>query len=468
MKNNDTNKNLTPAERMAMEAEAAALFTKRKKLLAFLKADEAAKKDATAEVTEVPKKEEDVTAEVTEVPEKEEEATVEVVETPEKEEKVTVEVAETPEKEEETTAETVITEVTEDSVDEENSDEPFDLDGILGDWNKKEELPDSEKSDVPTLVIQTPEKENENASTRNATAKNENKKVKKNTKSKDFNILKPILVAFAIVLLAAILICTIVPAFRKEDSSDANQQPSTNQPVDTQPSVDAPDNTVDQKFNMAEFKQSVVKIAAQLTEEDINANTDIFVENIGEDKLVELIKKHGELNVQKAIAEMLSFVPEVKTMQYVANNELNYNPNASEDYDSKLQELKSAYVAATGKNPDGVLMSLEGYEINKSNRAAMESLILETGDTALLEWYKAKSEAFDTMMNQNRDNQTAEAYKNEVKLELVNSKGTIDLLTLQLEKEVSGQLNVMDNVSMKYTEAYKQFVLNNYIYVIAK
>ena len=97
----------------------------------------------------------------------------------------------------------------------------------------------------------------------------------------------------------------------------------------------------------------------------------------------------------------------------------------------------------------------------------MEAMIIKTGDTALLEWYKAKTGAFDTMMQQNRDNKTAEAYKEDVMLELISSTGTVKLLELQLEQETAGTLTVMDLVSMQYTDAYRDFVLHNYIYVVA-
>lgn len=318
------------------------------------------------------------------------------------------------------------------------------------------------------------------------------KKDKKKKESKDSGILLPILVAFAVVIIAGGLIFSLVPHFRGEEPDqppvDTNapadtQQPSdTDAPVDTQKpedtdapvdtpkpdDTDAPAEPVKPEFVMADFKASVVNITSQLTDEaDIAANVDIFVENIGEDKLKELIEKSGELNVQKAIAEMLAFVPEIKMQQYITNNGLDYNPNADSDYSEKLEQLKGIYVDATGKNPDGVLMSLEGYEMNKSNRAAMEAMIIETGDTALLEWYKAKTATFDLRMKQMRDTETAEKYKEEVKLELVNSTGTVKLFELQLEQEVAGTLSVMDNVSMRYTEDYNQFVLNNYMYVIA-
>ena len=221
-------------------------------------------------------------------------------------------------------------------------------------------------------------------------------------------------------------------------------------------------------FDVTQFVTSAVNISGQLTDdENIAANVNIFVENIGEDKLKELVEKHGELNVQKAIAEMLAFVPEIKMQQYVAKNGLDYNPNAVEDYDENLLAADEAYRAATNRNPDGALMSLEGYDTHKANREAIKALIIESGDTALLTWYEAKTDGFDLMKNQIRDTEAAEAYKEEVKLELANSKGTIKLLELQLEKEASGELTVMDNVSMQYTADYNQFILNNYMYVVA-
>ena len=239
-------------------------------------------------------------------------------------------------------------------------------------------------------------------------------------------------------------------------------------PVGSGSQVETPGGTVNPGIVLSEgFQSGIVNIAKSLTDDEVTANVDILVKNIGEDKLVELVGKYGELSVQKAIAEYLAFVPEVKMQQYIANNGLNYNPNAADDYSQKLDATDEAYREATGKNPNGALMSLEGYDTYKSNREAMKTLIIESGDTALLAWYEAKTDGYDLMIQQNKDTETALAYKETVKTEIITSQGAVKLLEIQLEQEANGTLAVMDNVSMEYTEAYNTFILNNYIYVIA-
>jgi len=94
-------------------------------------------------------------------------------------------------------------------------------------------------------------------------------------------------------------------------------------------------------------------------------------------------------------------------------------------------------------------------------------LIAETGDVYLLAWYTTTTAAADRMYQQLEDTEKAEAYKEEVKLEIVNSAGSVKLLELQIDKEAKGELIAMDNMSMNYTEAYTQFILNNYLYVVA-
>jgi len=332
-----------------------------------------------------------------------------------------------------------------------------------------EETPAQEVETPVETVEETPAKE-----------KTSEKKPKKERKSKDSGILLPILSAFAIVLLAGVLIITCVdncagnnqtPPVDTDTLTDTQQPVDTDKPTDTQKPVDTDkpidtDSTV--KFDMSAFKTSVVNIANQLTdEEDVSTNVDIFVENIGEEEIKELIEKYGELNVQKAIAEFLAFVPEIKMQQYVTNNGLNYNLNAEDDYNTLLLEADDAYKAYTGKNPDGALMSLEGYDIHKSNREAIKELIADTGDMALLGWYIIKTDGYDLMMKQINDTKVAEEYKEEVKLEIVNSEGSIKLLKLQMEEEANQKLIVMDDISMQYTESYQKFILNNYMYVVA-
>jgi len=246
-----------------------------------------------------------------------------------------------------------------------------------------------------------------------------------------------------------------------------NEQPPITDPDDNNPPIsgDVTPGTDEDAFDMDAFVVSTVNIANTLTDdEDIATNVDIFAEKIGANKLEELVEKYGELTVQKAIAEYIAFVPEIKMNQYINNNGLVYNPNAADDYYQMMDEADKAYTDATGKNPNGALMSLEGYDTYKSNREAMKALIAESGDVALLTWYEAKTTGYDAMVQQNNDTEAALAYKEEVKLELVNNvNGSVKLLELQLEQKVSGT----DAGTLKYTDVYAEFVINNYMYVVA-
>lgn len=243
-----------------------------------------------------------------------------------------------------------------------------------------------------------------------------------------------------------------------------NEVPGTDAPVDTDVSADT-DAPVEFEFDMVAFVASVENIAKTITtDENVPANVKVFFEKISEDKLVELVGEHGELSVQKAFAEFLVFVPEIKMNQYISNNGLDYNLKAKNDWYNKLDEAEAVYKKATGKNAEGAFMSLEGYDTFKDNREAMKAFIIKSGDTALLTWYEAKTTSFDLMIKQERDTEKAHAYKEEVKLELVNNvDGSVKLIELQLEQKINGT----NADTLDYAEAYREFIINNYMYVVA-
>ena len=264
-----------------------------------------------------------------------------------------------------------------------------------------------------------------------------------------------------IAALVGILIMLILMNFGQDnnqlpDGGSANPDSGV---VDTTPGLD------ELEFDMDAFVVSVENIANTLTtDENISTNVDIFVEKIGEDKLAKLVKEYGELPVQKAIAEYLAFTPAIKMNQYIKNNGLDYNPNAMNDWYDKLDAAEAAYKAETGKNPEGAFMSLEGYDTYKDNREAMKALIIESGDTALLSWYEAKTDGYDVMVQQKRDTEAANAYKEQIKLELVNNvNGSVKLIELQLEQKVNGT----NADTLDYAEAYEEFIISNYMYVVA-
>jgi len=430
------------------------------------------------EVTETPEEEVEVPVMVAEAPEEEaevaeevtEEVADEVTETPEEEVEAPVMVAEAPEEEAE-----VAEEVTEEVTDEVT------------------ETPE-EEVEAPVMVAEAPEEEAEVAEevtdeATNGGGNDDNKKL--------FIIA---LIASGVIIAGLIIALIIALATSGNNESpvvdpgtttapigvvDTSTIPGTTEPTvpgTTEPTVPSttpgttpgttdPDTPIvePEQFDMTEFLNSTSNIAKELTdEEDIAANVAILGEKIGSEKLKELVGKYGELAVQTAIAEYLAFVPEIKMNQYISKNGLSYNPNATDDYYQNLEDADKAYFEATGKNANGALMSLDGYDIHKSNREAMKALIAETGDAALLTWYEAKITGYDEMVKANADTDVAEAYKEEVKLELVtNANGSLKLLELQLEKEAKGELTVMDLVSMQYTADYNTFVLANYMYVVA-
>ena len=273
-------------------------------------------------------------------------------------------------------------------------------------------------------------------------------------------VLKWIIGTVASVALVGIMIMLILMYKGKNDQiTDPGADNPNNDIVDNVPG----DTVVE--FDMDAFVTSVTSIANTLTtDEDIATNADILADKIGADKLSELVGKYGELTVQKAVAEYLAFVPEIKMNQYINNKGLAYNPNAVDDYYQNLLDADNAYMEATGKNPNGALMSLEGYDTHKSNREAMKALIIESGDTALLTWYEAKTTGYDTMAQQTNDTETALVYKEEVKLEIINNvNGSVKLLELQLEQNVNGT----NAETLEYTDVYAEFIINNYMYVVA-
>jgi hypothetical protein len=272
----------------------------------------------------------------------------------------------------------------------------------------------------------------------------------------------------SIALVIAVLAVGLWFGGRNSVTTPSDSAGNSNGAVVEDSTGDLNDGDVEANFDIQAFTNGAVNIAKQYTvDESIDANVDILVKNIGEDKLVEFIGKYGELNVQKGLAELVTFAPDVKMNQYISNNALDYNPNAADEYSDMLLKATEAYKAETGKNPDGALMSLDGYDTHKFNREAIKQLIIDSGDTALLTWYEAKTSGYDLMVKQNKDTAKAEEYRETVKAEILNSQGTADLLALQLEQEANGTLIAVDNASMQYTEDYNNFIINNYMYVIA-
>ncbi len=418
-------KKLTPKERMEAEARIAALRAEANSISRTLKKDDEIGKPVEAPAEEVPEEETPVEVVAEEVPEEEAPVEAPAEEVPEEETPVEVVAEEVPE--EETPVEVVAEEVT---------DEEAPVEAPAEEVPEEEAPVEASAEEVPeeeTPVEALAEEVTEGQAIVEAPAK-ENGFIK---------FLKWFGAIVGIGALAGIFIMLMVMQFGKG-----------NQVIDN-----------DDAFDMDAFVASTVNIANQFTtDEEVATNVDVFAEKIGEDKLEELVEKYGELPVQKAIAEYIVFVPEIKMNQYVNNNGLVYNPNAADDYYKMLDNADKAYTDATGKNPNGALMSLEGYDTYKSNREAMKALIAESGDIALLTWYEVKTTGYDAMVQQNNDTTVALDYKEEVKLELVNNvNGSVKLLELQLEQNVNGT----DADTLKYTDVYAEFIINNYMYVVA-
>ena len=459
------NQNMTAAERAAAEARIKGLRAEANALAKTLKASGTpAKAD---EATQLSIKEAEITEEVTQTPVEEVEVTEEVIEAPEEEVEVTEEVIEAPEEEVEVAEE--VTEAPEEEVEvaEEVTETP------------------EEEVEVTEEVTETPEEEVEVTEEVTEASEEVAEENQKETDDETVGFAKAFKWFLGIVGTAAatgIFIMLMLFYFGKDNiqlqdpgtvidnagvadtTPDANEVPDTNVPSDGNEPSDI-ETPVEPEFDIDAFTVSAQNIAKTLTtDKDIATNVDIFIEKIGADKLEELVGKYGELPVKNAIAEFLAFTPEIKMNQYISKNGLAYNPNAMNDWYNMLDEASEAYTEATGKNPEGAFMSLEGYDDFKDSREAMKALIIESGDMALLTWYEAKTTGYDAMVQQKRDTEAANAYKEEVKLELVNNvNGSIKLLELQLEQKINGT-----NVdTLDYTEAYEEFIINNYIYVVA-
>lgn len=461
MKNQDTK--LTQEQRIAYQAKIAALRAEANAIAKSLREEETTQKveklpakeaettqlsiEEVEEIVEIPKAEE--VAEAAAVTPSEEETTEEVAETP-VEKEVAEEATETPSEEE------VAESVTETSEEEETSDE--------------EETSEEEK--VTYQITEVPEKDPEDNAQNDADSDEEDD----NDTFSIVSLFKKFVPVIGIVALVGIFIMLVL----MYNANNKIQDPSGSNPgvVDTTdpngtpntdvPGTDVPTTPIVSQFDMDTFVTSVTKIAKEYTnDENIGVNADICCNNIGEKELKELIETYDELTVQKGIATILAFGAEAKMKQYIVNNGLDYNPNAVIDYSNELQKLDDAYKSAKGKNPDGALMSLDGYDAFNGNRDALREMITKSGDMDLLTWYNAKMNIYDTMRTQTKDTNAALAYKKTVETEILKSAGFAKLLKLQLEQEAAGTLSVVDNTSMSYTEDYYNFILNNYIYIVA-
>lgn len=464
MKNQDTK--LTQEQRIAYQAKVAALRAEANALTKALREDE-----TTNKVEKLPAKEVETTQlsieEVEKIVETPEEETVaeEVTETS-SEEAVAEEATETPNEE------AVTEEVTETSEEDEASDEEDKTSDENEVTYQITEIPEEDSEDIAQEVADSDEEDNDTFSIR--------------------SFFKKYLPVIGVVALVGIFIMLVLmynannnaqdPSGSNPgviDTTDPTGTPNTDVPgtdVPATPTVpgtenpgtDVPTTPVVSQFDMDNFVTSVTKIAKEYTnDENIGVNADICCNNIGEEELKELIETYDELTVQKGIATILAFGAETKMKQYIVNNGLDYNPNAVIDYSNELRKLDDAYRSAKGKNPDGALMSLDGYDAFNGNRDALRELITESGDMDLLTWYNAKMNLHDTMRTQTKDTNAALAYKKTVETEILKSAGFAKLLKLQLEQEAAGTLSVVDNTSMSYTEDYYNFILNNYIYIVA-
>ena len=222
-------------------------------------------------------------------------------------------------------------------------------------------------------------------------------------------------------------------------------------------------------FDMETFKTGVNGIASGIAGEVVNeAFVNVIIDNIGEEQLKSWIASYGEVQTKQQVAYFIVSAAEIEMQRYVTLNGLLYNPNSKADYLVALEAADAAYTAVSGKNPNGAVMSLPNYDEYKSSRAAMEKLIADSGDIALLNWYKETNALYDLRKQQERDTEKALQYKASVEQKLVQSKGIADVIDLQMKKVADGTLTVVDLITYKYTDEYSQFVLQNWMYVLAK
>lgn len=305
--------------------------------------------------------------------------------------------------------------------------------------------------------------------------------LEENNDNTDSNVkfFKNALSVFAVIGIFGILIMLVLMYNAKSnnngDTKDTTEVVDTNPTTETtnnsaetkQPGTDVPEiPVVSQQFDMDKFVAGATKIAKSYTDdENIGLRVSTCCLNIGEKKLAELIETYDEKTVQKLVAAILSFGSEAKMKQYIAQNDLDYNPNADIDYSEAVQVLNDIYYDQKHINADGALMAMPGYDDWNGNRDALRKMIKESGDEELLTWYNSKMVLLDTMYKQMEDTEKALEYKKTVETEILESDGLTKLLTLLLEEEAKGMLFV-DYDSMSYTEDFYNFIVNNYNNII--
>ncbi len=242
-----------------------------------------------------------------------------------------------------------------------------------------------------------------------------------------------------------------------EQPGDTTEPGTTEQPNDTtEPGTDIEQPTA--TFELSEFKKGVENLIDYYGGSTANkSDLILLIEKIGEDKLAELCTTYGTTEVQENVAHFLVYGADAQMNVYIADNNLQYNPNYTKDYFDEIDRITAVYKEATGKDASSVLKNLEGYDVVQGNVDATIALI--GSDTQLLTWYTAKCVADEKLYDEIEGTNEAEAYRdNTVKLEIVSSNGTVKLLEEQL-KDDSFELG-------KASEAYTQFMKNNYKFVV--
>ena len=469
-----TEKKFTPKERMDAEARIAALRAEANALSRMLKkddeiekVDEATVENVTVVETTVEANAEEVTTEETTVEANAEEVTTEETTVEANAEEVTTEETTVEANAEEVTTEETTVEANVEEVTTEETTVEANAEEVTTEETTVEANAEEVTTEETAVEANVEEVTFEDASD----ADNDNEVDTENNKTGVgaglINTLKRIGVVVGIALLVAILILLISMHNGNKDQGIVGDL--DNGTTDVAPGT--PEGNIPvAEFDMDAFKASVKAIAATYTNEDLSAEIDILVENnLGKEQLVNLIGSLGEMELKQGIAQYVVFAGEAKRDQYISVNGLDYNPDYNLDYSLKKAELDNAYKAAVGSdlNPDGVLMSLPGYDACMGNRNAMRALIEESGDTALLNWYNAKMEIYDLKLKQKEDYNSVVANQETVLNNLLKNEGAVELIKLQVQKVKAGELVVIDNATNQYTEAYYNFILDNYIYVVA-
>ena len=278
---------------------------------------------------------------------------------------------------------------------------------------------------------------------------------------------KNVLLGAVAALSVAAIVIAIIAIANKGGSTPGGNTPvdTTTGIVNTLPPADTTTGNVEQptieNFDIKVFENKVGKIAAEMGNANGQADASILTGVFGAEKLEILVKEYGEILVAKEMATLLTHVSKIRTVSYAASKGYTGALTLA-DYYAQLNEQSEAFKTATGKNPDVVLMSLDGYETYKSYPDTILALAREQlsgAEYVLFEsWYTNRNTGF-AQANE------LEQYANSVREQLLTSSGTVNFFEQQLKRVEAGMTTV--DATYAATPEYNNFVVSNYFIIVA-